>query len=293
MQNAVRETRPRGTPDFPLSVFKHFVDRVSVEYHWHPEIELVYIESGEFTVTVNHKSYRAQSGDIFFINSGELHAMNQNAGDVRFYSAVFYPELLDFDIKNPFQRNFIDPIKDCAVCLPHRVDRNDTCYDKVKEQIQRLFFSGKDEFSKSQQLVAIYELILILYKENMMYSGRVNKSDARNSEIIKNTIAYIDENLNSKITLKQMADLSAFTEKYFCAFFKKQTGVTPTEYINRVRLERACELLRMHDVSVTEAAFETGFESLSYFIRRFKKQFGVSPAQYKKQFAQMQKKVDK
>lgn len=293
MQNAVRETRPRGTPDFALSLFKHFVDRVSVEYHWHPEIELVFVEEGVFNVIINQKSYVAEAGDIFFINSGELHAMNQNKGEVRFYSVVFYPHILDFDIKNPFQRNFIDPIKNGEICLPHRIDKNDGCYDAVKEQMQRIFYAEKDEFSKSQQLIAIYELILILYKENMMYSGRVNKTDARNSEIIKNAIAYIEENLGDKITLKQLSDLSAFTEKYFCSFFKKQTGVTPTEYINRVRLERACELLRMHDVSVTEAAFETGFESLSYFIRRFKKQFGVSPAQYKKQFAQIQKRVDK
>lgn len=293
MQNAVREMRPRGTPDFPMSIFKQFVERVSVEYHWHPEIELVYIEEGNFTIIVNHKNYIAQAGDIFFINGGELHAMNQNIDNVKFYSAVFYPQLLDFDIKNPFQRNFIDPIKNGAACFPHKVTRNDECYMAIKGQMQRIFAGGEDELSKSQQLVALYELILILYKENMMCSGRINKSDTRNSEIIKNTIAHIEKNLSSKITLKQLSDLSSFTEKYFCTFFKKQTNLTPVEYINRVRLERACELLKMHDISVTETALETGFESLSYFIRRFKKQFGVSPAQYKKQFSQLQKKVDK
>lgn len=285
MKNAVRELRPRGTPDFALSLFRHNVEQVSVKYHWHPEIELVYVEKGSFNININQKSYVTQPGDIYFINSGELHEMNHIAGQVRFESVVFFPYILDFDVKNPFQRSFIDPIKSGEVCLPHRIDQNDDCYDAVREQVGRILSAGNDEFSKSQQLVALYELILILFREKKMYSGRLNKTDARNSEIIKNIIAYIEENLGEKITLSQLAQIPSFTEKYFCSFFKKQTGVTPTEYINRVRLERACELMRMHAFSVTDAAFETGFESLSYFIRRFKKQFGLSPAQYKKQFS--------
>lgn len=285
MKNAVRELRPRGTPDFALSLFRHNVEQVSVKYHWHSEIELVYVEKGSFNININQKSYVAQPGDIYFINSGELHEMNHIAGQVRFESVVFFPYILDFDVKNPFQRSFIDPIKSGEVCLPHRIDQNDDCYDAVREQVGRILSAGNDEFSKSQQLVALYELILILFREKKMYSGRLNKTDARNSEIIKNIIAYIEENLGDKITLSQLAQIPSFTEKYFCSFFKKQTGVTPTEYINRVRLERACELMRMHAFSVTDAAFETGFESLSYFIRRFKKQFGLSPAQYKKQFS--------
>lgn len=289
MKNAVRELRPRGTPDFALSLFRHNVEQVSVKYHWHPEIELVYVEKGSFNININQKSYLAQPGDIYFINSGELHEMNHIAGQVRFESVVFFPYILDFDVKNPFQRSFIDPIKSGEVCLPHRIDQNDDCYDAVREQVGRILSAGNDEFSKSQQLVALYELILILFREKKMYSGRLNKTDARNSEIIKNITAYIEENLGDKITLSQLAQIPSFTEKYFCSFFKKQTGVTPTEYINRVRLERACELMRMHAFSVTDAAFETGFESLSYFIRRFKKQFGISPAQYKKQFSKTQK----
>ena len=72
------------------------------------------------------------------------------------------------------------------------------------------------------------------------------------------------------------------SEKYFCSFFKKLTGNTPLEFVNKTRIESACEMLKNENQSITEIALDCGFESLSYFIRRFKEQMGVSPNEYKK-----------
>ena len=279
----VREKTSRGTPDFPFHLYSFKTGTVNVTYHWHPEIEIVYLKKGEFTVTINNESFRAHSGDVIFANSGELHSMNQNDGEVCFYSAVFYPQLLDFNSKNPFQRSVLEPLKKGRLCMPRLLSEGDECYSEVKKQFLRIIEANKTDFPYAEQMIALYEILLALYKDGRLFSASIDVDEAENIEIIKNTIAYIDEHISEKITLKELADCANMSEKYFCSFFSEQTGSTPIEYVNRLRVEKACEMLKMHKTSVTDAALETGFESLSYFIRRFKRQMGVSPSQYKKQ----------
>ncbi|MBQ8869439.1 MAG: AraC family transcriptional regulator [Oscillospiraceae bacterium] len=280
---AVKENVNRGTPDFPLNVYSFKTDVVNVAYHWHPEIEMVYLEKGEFTITVNNESFRAASGDIILINGGELHAMNQNDGTVSFHSVVFYPQLLDFESKNPFQRSVLEPIKKGKLCMPRRLSAGDDCYGEVKKQFVRIIAAQKTDFPYAEQMIALYEILLVLYKGGKLFSSSVSCGEAENIEIIKKVLAYIDGHISEKLTLKALSDCANMSEKYFCSFFSRQAGCSPIEYVNRLRIEKACELLKTHKMSVTDTALETGFDSLSYFIRRFKRQMGLSPSQYKKQ----------
>ncbi|MBQ5816375.1 MAG: helix-turn-helix transcriptional regulator [Oscillospiraceae bacterium] len=278
-----REKASRGTPDFPLNVYKFRTDTVNVTYHWHPEIELVYIEKGGFTVTINGESFEACEGDIILVNGGELHSMHRQGVEVCFRSVVFYPELLDFANKNPFQRYVLEPLKKGRLCMPRRITSEDECYQKLKKQFLRTVSARKNDFPYAEQIISLYEFLLVLYKEGLLFSSESERAERDGVEVIKQAIAYIDEHISEKITLKELADSVNMSEKYFCSFFSKKTGSTPIEFVNHLRIEKACEMLKMHKTSVTEAALETGFESLSYFIRRFKRQMGVSPSQYKKQ----------
>jgi len=278
----LREKVVRGRPDFPLKLYRFNTDRVDTAYHWHPEIEIVYVKSGAFSITINNENFLAQPETIFVINTGELHSMAENDGQTVFYSVVFYPELLDFDNKNPFQRSFLDPLKNGSLSLTNKLDSESSCYSSVKKQFERIIEAENKPYFAAVQTVALYEILIALLESGEVTSSLENNQKAQKNDVIKKVISYIDENLAEKITLSDLANCANMSEKYFCSFFKKGAGCSPIEYINRVRVERACELMVRHNMSVTDAAFETGFESLSYFIRRFKKQMGLSPSEYKK-----------
>ena len=85
-----------------------------------------------------------------------------------------------------------------------------------------------------------------------------------------------------EITLDDMALAAGFSTKYFCSFFKELTGKTPVEYLNSYRVERACRKLLGSDLSITQIAYGSGFNDLSYFIKTFKKIKGSSPSIYRK-----------
>lgn len=85
-----------------------------------------------------------------------------------------------------------------------------------------------------------------------------------------------------EIGLEDIASILKMNEKYFCKFFKQMTNKTPIEYLNWYRIECACEKIKSSSLSLTEIAYDCGFNDTSYFTKVFKKYNGMSPREYKK-----------
>jgi AraC-like DNA-binding protein/ligand-binding sensor protein len=97
--------------------------------------------------------------------------------------------------------------------------------------------------------------------------------------------AYIRENLQEDITLADVAKAACTSTFYICKLFKRHTGVNLMEYISRLRVERAKELLVNPQLRISEIAFEVGFQSLTHFNRVFRALVGESPTEYRDQIA--------
>lgn len=97
---------------------------------------------------------------------------------------------------------------------------------------------------------------------------------------------YIDEHLDEKITLDEVASHVGISPYHFCKVFKDATSMTLTEYVNRRRVECAKRRLMRPDARVTEIAFDIGFQSLSQFNRSFARYVGMSPTQYRQRRAE-------
>lgn len=98
---------------------------------------------------------------------------------------------------------------------------------------------------------------------------------------LEEALNFIDQNLTSDLDLSKVAGAAHFSPYHFHRIFCALMDETPQDYINRLRVERAANLLvKTSSLSITEIAFASGFSSLSAFSRSFKKTFGVSPRQY-------------
>lgn len=277
------ENRVRGTADFPIALYHNKADRANVQYHYHPEFELVYIIKGGFKVTVGQKNYSAEKGDIFFINSGELHSMSDSREDVDFYSAVFHLRALNFENSNSFQKQIIIPISDGQIAFPHKISPTRPIYKELRYQMERIFFT-KESFFREESLLAIYEVALILHKNKAFISRTPSTEGAHEIKVIKDVSKHIHKNLSHKITLTELAEIAKMSPKYFCTFFKKQTGHTPFEFVLSARIIYACKLLEDKEHNITDISLACGFESPSYFTKMFKKQMSVSPREYRAAF---------
>ena len=101
---------------------------------------------------------------------------------------------------------------------------------------------------------------------------------------IRQAIAFVEQNLSAKVTENELAQRAALTAQHFCVLFKAETGETPARYLNKLRMEKARELLEDEDyvqLSIKEIATTVGCNDLSHFVRDFEKRFGLSPKRYR------------
>jgi AraC-like DNA-binding protein len=107
------------------------------------------------------------------------------------------------------------------------------------------------------------------------------RQETAESPVITRARNFINTHQNEDLSLAQVAQAVNMSAFYFCKTFKKATGMTFTDYLARVRVEKVKNLLLNPHKRVSEAAYEAGFQSLSQFNRVFRKIAGESPSRYR------------
>ncbi|UZJ78541.1 helix-turn-helix domain-containing protein [Fictibacillus sp. KU28468] len=100
--------------------------------------------------------------------------------------------------------------------------------------------------------------------------------------LIKTVLSFIHEHYASELSLEELAKASRLSKYHFIRTFKEAAGCTPGQYVTKVRLERAIDLLRTTALDITTIGFAVGFGSLTTFERSFKKRYGCSVSHYRK-----------
>ncbi|MBB6671275.1 response regulator transcription factor [Cohnella nanjingensis] len=113
---------------------------------------------------------------------------------------------------------------------------------------------------------------------------RTDKQEARSQDIVTKVKVYIDAHLHEDISLVRLADLVHFNPTYLSRFFKQQTGLNLSEFIQTVRLDRAKQLLADSENRINDIAATLGYGSASNFARSFKKLTGLAPQEYRDAF---------
>jgi AraC-like DNA-binding protein len=152
------------------------------------------------------------------------------------------------------------------------------------ERLQSVYFGTK--VLSSKQYEAMVKLLSIFAEHISVVSNQivVHRENAE-SPVIKRAKEFIVENQAEDLSLGQVAKAVNTSTFHFCKMFKKATGLNFTEYVSRVRVEKARNLLLNPNLRISEIAYEVGFQSLTHFNRVFKKITGQSPTDYRSQLA--------
>lgn len=151
-----------------------------------------------------------------------------------------------------------------------------------REELRKAFFDTK--VLNPRQHDSIIQLLAIFAQHLSMISNQVLVQQ-QNSEppVITKAKAFITEHQGDDISLGDVAKAVNTSTFYFCKMFKKVTGINFTNYLSRVRIEKAKNLLLNPNLRISEIAFEVGFQSLTHFNRVFKKIVGRAPTEYRSQ----------
>lgn len=250
-------------------------------WHFHPEYELVYIEAEAGTRHVGEHISSYQTSDLVFIGSNIPH-LNFDYGIKTAYRKVvvhFKKAFIEQHFKSiPEFSLFTSLIEQAKYGLAF----NGTSKQTIGEQLFQL--EHLTPFQRYIQMLHILEQLVSITDVELLHEQPFrNKYNERDQGRLRNIYAFVDNNYHRKIALNEVAEISNMTKEAFCRYFKKISRYTFIEFLNRYRISQSKRIL-MSGKSVSDACYQTGFESLSYFNRIFKKVTGENPRDFRKRY---------
>lgn len=124
----------------------------------------------------------------------------------------------------------------------------------------------------------LHHLLACLFFNNRAFSPTLQTSRFHN---LDSTLAYLHHNVHKLLSLADMARHADLSPSHFSRLFKEQTGYSPIDYFIHLKVQHACRLLFLTNMTVSEISYELGYEDAAYFSRLFKKVVGSSPTHYR------------
>lgn len=271
--------------NFPI---KLFIDkgRMGCAPHWHDEIEIIYIIEGNVKTGVNNDVYMLNSSDILIMGSGDIHYFLPVSSGSRLV-IQFKLSIFDSFGAEENEKSSIRPVFDnsCRISSKWSQEVKGSIENEIKKLLKE--YTQKNEGYKLAFKARLYDIIVLLLR-SVPKENRSLNDDTRYKEKLKrleNLFDYVDNNFQNEISLNDAAKIAGFSPYYFARFFKKYTGMTFTQYLNNYKITKAEWFLLNGEISVTDAAFKSGFLSIKTFNRVFKGIKGYSPTQYRKNAA--------
>lgn len=229
--------------------------------HWHLECELIYVETGTITVSHNHQNYQLTEGDAIFLDSGEIHYIKSEEHSI-VAILMFHPALI---------HDLLSQYKLSTAQLKHRYP-----ILSFHHQIQTELAEQKP-FYELQIRQSVIALMIQIFRGETCTPRQIDNEHSSIANY-KHLLEEIDKKY-SYITFSDAAAYMGFSEPYFSKFFRKISGMTFSQYLNTVRLEKAIDLLNQNQehLSMTEIASRCGFDTIRHFNRIFKDITGMSP----------------
>lgn len=279
------------TPDFGESIkVRHqqeIMSSSSAFWHFHPEVELVYVNKGSGKRHVgNHLSYFNNSMLIL------IGANLPHTGFTNRLTAKGSETLVQFDPKI-FGETFagLTEMKEIRLLL-ERAQKGIIFKPETKKRIGSTIESLNtlNPFKRIVKLLEIlHDLSLAKDYELLNVDGYAFETNNQDNEKIEIIYKFINTNFNRHIALEEIADVASMTVPAFCRYFKKVTGKTFTRLVNEYRIVHATKLLNESRMSITDVAFECGFNNFSHFNKLFKEITGKSASVYRKEMKLMVK----
>ncbi|KIC95277.1 AraC family transcriptional regulator [Flavihumibacter solisilvae] len=254
-----------------------------VPWHQHPELELILFLEGEGSAYAGNHVGSFSSGDIYFLGSNLPHTF-QKARPGMMTSAVVVQFLADFWGKEllqlPESRELRTLFETAKVGL------------KIKgELLQPLARLVKDlehaaGFDRLLLLCQCLSLIASKKEYDQLSSHHMASLQTKQQQRMDRIFQYTIDHFSEGISLDEIASFAGMSVPAFCNYFRKRTKKTYVEFLNEVRIGKACQLLIDTTNSVAGIAYECGFNTLANFNKQFLKVSGTQPGLYRKKFSE-------
>ena len=283
------ERLPDFGMDFPYIASRAELDKyyeATVPWHWHPAVELFYMESGTLEYTTPNGKWVFPAGSGGLVNSNVLHMTKVvPSGDETIQLLhIFETDFLSGGHGNRMETKYIRPLTSASEIeiIPLLADNMEQA--NLLKKIRAVFDLNENEwayeFHLRQQLTEVW-LQLLEHSRSVTDGVSVKKTT---DDKVKEMMDYIHMHYQEKITAEQLASIANVSKRVCFRLFQDNIHMTPLEYMTNYRLRKACTMLIETTESVTQIAYSCGLGNSSYFGKMFREHFGCTPVQYREKW---------
>lgn len=251
------------------------------DLHFHNYMEIGYCYYGDGELIIEDRNYRYDRDNFSIIPKNVVHTTLSIPGHKDKWEFVF----VDID---SFIRNEMKDVQFNVEDIIRQVNSRGTMKTQHNHPyLARIILSIIREcrMDSPYQKIALkgllYLLVIEILRLNEERDSQIRKVNKVNS-YLTDSIEFIGKHYNEDIHVGDLAEISGLSESHYRRLFEESMNMKPLEYVNMIRIDRACELIRQGEMSMEEIAYKVGFQTLSTFHRNFAKLTGISPLQWKK-----------
>ncbi len=285
MKAVLKKVAP--SPEYSFTVRRDIGKSMRNSWHYHPELELLFIKKSSGTWLIGDYIGPFRSGDVVLIGANLPHSFRHETvfiGEEEKRSGeaivlLFKQDILCTTLALPEMRK----IAHLLSLSQQGVKVGSATCRKVAHLMETL-----PEQTHANRLLTLLQVLNMIAESGdyllLSTPGFNGAAVQHDSQRLRELIEYTQCHFRDKLTLEDAADMVHMTTTSFCRYFKARTGKTYIRFLTELRIGHACQLLINSDLNITEICFECGYNTLSHFINMFKLITGKKPLQYKSYF---------
>lgn len=259
-----------------------FKDSCNPRLHFHNLMEIGICKRGAGDMILEDTVSRYKTGTITIIPENYPHVTVSDGEDTNFWEYIFFdPKISVAELypNNPnVQREIMRNINRGPLVL------DATTNPALERLVISILEEAREERPYNSRMIHLYVSALLveimrLNKEMPYYPFESSRKNAM--EQIAKALDYVEENYTENIKIEDLSKTCNMSETHFRRIFEEYINMTPVDYVNLVRIQKACEMLKKSGDSMESIAMKCGFTTISTFNRNFKKFLGTSPYQWK------------
>lgn len=286
-------------PAFPLvaECYTLFIDH-HLTPHTHDYLEIACVCSGSGFCEIRDQRIQMRPGDLVLVGDTDFHTFWSDYRDpLRIVVLYFMPELISRGSYDFLNYNYIAVFRapDHPPLIPAEMVNR-----MLPQRIERLYWMlHADPQSPLAAKTELYEILLTIAsvttgamscttssrgsltrpRQAGGSRGSRGTADTRRMEAV---IGFLHGRIDSEIRVADCAEIAGLSRYAFCRFFLRTTGDTLVEYVNKMRIDRARELLVETELPVSHIALDVGYRTISYFNRVFHSLVGMTPTEFRR-----------
>ncbi len=245
--------------------------------HRHADIEFHFCVKGSFDIIIDKHPYHLSEGDMALISSGISHAVPKPKSDRLVLTAILGTSFL----KKHFVNFSSSPFFNTVISLKNAQGNRQALLDALNETV---LLQPQHTDDRAQLLITanLFKICAFLLDELLPIENNTSTLDLKTVANIENALELIYYNYKDEISVDDAAFASGYGKSNFCKIFKRITGLSFHQALNKHRISVACGLLRQTNMSITDIVQEVGFGETKTFCRVFREIESLTPTEYRK-----------